>query len=167
MPSRIEKFISEFTPEIAASIRTCRKKMYRFVPRGYELVVNNYNALGFGFSPTEKNSQVVMSIVAYPRWVTLFFLKGAGLPDPDSLLQGKGSQVRSIRLCSPADLDAPSTVRLIHEALKPHTEAFASAPRRTTLIKSVAARRRPRRPSDNPSVPAKTKNTSRAHVKKG
>ena len=146
MPSEIEKFINEFTPEIAASIRACRKKMYRFVPRGYELVVNNYNALGFGFSPAETNSRVVISIVAYPRWVTLFFLKGAGLDDPDSLLQGEGKQVRSIRLLSPKDLDSPAVVRLIGEAMKPHAEAFASAPKRKTVIRSVSARRRPRRP---------------------
>lgn len=148
MTSQVEKFIAEFTPEIAASIRACRKKMYRFVPRGYELVVNNYNALGFGYSPAETNSRVVMSIVGYPRWVTLFFLKGAGLDDPDCLLQGEGKQVRSIRLRSPEDLDSPAVVRLIRKALQPHAEAFSSAPERKTVIKSVAAKRRARRPSE-------------------
>ena len=33
-----------------------------------------------------------------PRWVTLCFLQGAGLPDPDGLLRGGGSRVRHVRL---------------------------------------------------------------------
>jgi hypothetical protein len=117
--------------------------MRALVPRGYELVYENYNALGIGYGPGEKNA--IVSIVAYPRWITLFFLYGAGLEDPSSLLEGTGSRVRSIRLASPLDLDRPAVRQLISQALAPHEDAMAQCPRLQLIIKSVAASRRPRR----------------------
>jgi hypothetical protein len=144
--SQVAGFLEKYTPEIAGAFRACRRRMRALVPRGYELVYDNYNALGIGYGPGQKASDVVVSIVAYPRWVTLFFLHGANLEDPKSLLDGKGSRVRSIRLRSPEDLDRPDIERLISQALGPHTPALAECPRIKTIIKAKAARRRPRRP---------------------
>ena len=47
------------------------------------------NALAIGFGPTERASEAIFSIAVFPRWVSLFFLQGAGLPDPDGILQGE------------------------------------------------------------------------------
>ena len=110
------------------------------------MVFDNYNALGIGYGPGQKSSNVLVSIVAYPRWVTLFFLDGASLADPKSLLQGKGSQVRSIRLNSADDLDQPAVVRLIERSLAEHQEELEGCPRVKTVVKSIAAKRRARRP---------------------
>jgi len=144
--SQVNEFIAKYTPEIAATVKRCRQKMHSLVPSGYELIYDNYNALGFGFAPSEKTSSVVLSVVAYPRWVTLFFLKGANLVDPQSLLEGTGSQVRSIRLKSPSDLDKPSIKILIKQALEPYSDAFSRAPKIKSIVKSVSTRQRPRRP---------------------
>lgn len=145
--SQLAEFISHYLPEIGQSFRACRRKMRTLVPRGYELVYDNYNALGIGYGPGQKASDVIVSIVAYPRWVTLFFLHGATLDDPHSLLQGKGSRVRSIRLRSPNELDSPKIKRLVLEALSPHADALAQCPRIKTIVKSTTAKRRPRRPA--------------------
>lgn len=107
---------------------------------------DNYNALGIGYGAGQKSSDVILSIVAYPRWINLFFLRGAGLKDPHSLLQGKGRLVRSIRLRSPEDLDDPRVVRLIEQALAPSRDRLSECPKIRAVIKSVAAKRRPRRP---------------------
>jgi len=63
------------------------------------------------------------------------------------LLQGAGSQVRSIRLKTPADLDLPEISQLIAQALQPRAEQRANAPSLRTVIKSVSARQRSRRPA--------------------
>lgn len=144
--AQLAEFIGRYSPEIARAFKVARRKMRALVPRGYELVYDNYNALGIGYGDGPKSSNVVVSIVAYPRWVTLFFLRGAGLSDPDSLLQGKGRQVRSIRLRAPEDLDEPKVVRLLHQALAPLQDSLAECPRLKTVVKSVASKRRPRRP---------------------
>lgn len=59
---------------------------------------NSYNALAIGFGPTERTSDVIFSIALYPRWVSLFFFHGVGLPDPQKLLKGSGKTVRHIVL---------------------------------------------------------------------
>ena len=69
---QLSGFIGKYTPEIALAIRACRKKVHAIIPRGYELVYDNYNALVSGFGPTERPSEAIFSIVVYPRWVSLF-----------------------------------------------------------------------------------------------
>ena len=50
--------------------------------------------------------------------VTLAFLRGAMLPDPGKLLEGKAKGVRNIRLRSVADVNRPGVKSLILEAAK-------------------------------------------------
>lgn len=50
--------------------------------------------------------------------VTLAFLRGAALPDPEKLLEGKARFVRNIRLRSLADVKRPGVKKLIAEATK-------------------------------------------------
>lgn len=144
---QLAELVANYAPEIARAFTVARRKMRAFVPRGYELVYENYNALGVGYGCGQKASAAILSVVAYPRWVTLFFLHGGNLKDPKSLLDGTGSRVRSIRLKSPNDLDRPDVQQLISQALAPHAEALARCPRLTLVIKSIASRRRPRRPA--------------------
>ncbi len=144
--SEISTFIARYLPEIAAAIGECRTRLHALVPRGYELVYDNYNALVFGFAPTERSSDAVLSIAAYPKWVTLFFLQGKSLDDPMKRLEGSGSQVRSIRLSAPSDLDDPYVRGLISQAMLAERDAFADAAPLQTIVKSISAKQRPRRP---------------------
>ncbi len=50
--------------------------------------------------------------------VTLAFLRGAMLPDPEKLLEGKAKGVRNVKLRSLADVKQPGVKRLIAEAAK-------------------------------------------------
>ncbi|HEX4961674.1 MAG TPA: DUF1801 domain-containing protein [Thermoanaerobaculia bacterium] len=143
---QIAAFLAKYTPEIAASLQACRTKLHALFPRGYELVYDNYNALVFGFAPSERTSEAVLSIAGYPRWLTLFFLKGTTLDDPEALLQGGGAQVRGIQLGSPEDIDKPAVRALIDQARKPIEAELAAAPPLSSIVKSVSAKQRPRRP---------------------
>jgi hypothetical protein len=138
---QIDCFLRKYSPAMAEYARHCRAKLKAIITNGYELVYDNYNALVFGFAPSEKTSSAVISIAIYPRWVTLFFLHGTDLDDPRGLLEGTGKQVRSIRLKSPEDLDRPDVLEFIDAAM---ADSFASAPALTTIVKSVSAKQRPR-----------------------
>jgi hypothetical protein len=144
--SQVAALISRYSPAVARQFRLARASIREYFPRGYELVFENYNALGFGYSLTDRGSGVVVSLVAYPRWVTLFFFHGIDLADPDGMLQGRGARIRSIRLEPFSLLHSSSVHDLILQATKRHHGDFAKAPRLATLVKSVATRRRPRRP---------------------
>ena len=50
--------------------------------------------------------------------VTLAFLRGATLPDPEKLLEGKAKGVRNLKLRSLEDVNRPGVKRLIEEAVK-------------------------------------------------
>jgi len=149
--SRLAELIGNYTPEIARAFTSARRKMRALVPRGYELVYENYNALGIGYGPGEKGSDAIVSIVAYPRWITLFFLYGAKLKDPTFRLRGAGSRVRSIKLDSPNDIDRADIKQLISRAFAPHVARFRECPRLQLVVKSTASRRRSRHPTQRKS----------------
>jgi len=50
--------------------------------------------------------------------VTLAFLRGASLPDPEKLLEGKAKGVRNLKLRTVEDVKRPGVKRLIEEAVK-------------------------------------------------
>jgi hypothetical protein len=148
---QIAGFLDKYTPEIVAAATESRARLQNMIPGGIEFVYDNYNALVFGYGPSERPSEAVLSLAIMPRWVTLCFLKGARLADPKGLLRGSGSIVRNIRLKGPAHLKEPDVQRLIRQALASATPPFpSSVSRRQTVIKSVSAKQRPRRPSSKP-----------------
>ena len=146
METRIATFLDKYSAEVASELRDARIRLRAKFPRGFELVFDNYNALVFAFSPSERTSDAFISVAGYPRWVTLFFLRGADLDDPAGLLEGQGKQVRSIRLKRPEDLNSREVEALIVQAIRPHATALLAAPELTTIVKSVSAKQRPRRP---------------------
>ena len=68
------------------------------MPGATEMVYDKANALVIGFAPRARPSEAVLSIALYTKWVNLYFLDGATLPDPSGLLTGAGSRVRMLRL---------------------------------------------------------------------
>jgi len=144
--SRIETFLAKYTPDMAAQLREARARLRAAFPRGVEMVYDNYNALVFGIGPTERPSEAFISIAGFPGWVTLCFLEGIHLADPAGVLQGGGNRVRHVRLKSPADMAHPDIAALIAQAIARHASALEAAPPLRTLVKSVSAKQRPRRP---------------------
>ena len=139
-------FIGKFSPEVALVAKAARAKIRKLLPGAVELVYDNYNALAMAFGPTERASDAIMSIALYPRWVSLFFLRGVQLPDPQGLLRGSGSRVRHIVLERAAILDTAPVRTLVRTAVARHPKRIAAGSRRRTIIKSVSAKQRPRRP---------------------
>src|SRR3954466_2440020 len=145
---QIDGCLAKYTAEMIAAGRDARARMRARVPGGVEFVYDNYNALVFGFGPSERPSEAVLSLALMPRWVTLCFLKGASMSDPKKLLKGSGSTVRNLRLESDGALDHPDVRELIDAAIPgalPSHSRTSTPPR--TIIKSVSAKQRPRRPS--------------------
>ena len=144
--AELDSFIDEFTPEVAALTRALLEKMKGSVPGATILVYDNYNALAIGFGPSDRAGQAVLSLAVMPRWVTLCFLYGAGLPDPHGLLNGSGSRVRHIRLHTPEAFDGPAVQDLIEAALTRSEWPIEPTREQRLIIKSISANQRPRRP---------------------
>jgi hypothetical protein len=74
---RLETFIRRYSPDVARRARAALATTRARLPGALELVYDNYNALAIAFSPTERRDDILRSIVLYPRWVSLFFYRGA------------------------------------------------------------------------------------------
>jgi len=144
--AQLDGFIDKFDPQVAALARALLARMRSRLPGATILVYDNYNALAIGFAPTDRASQAMLSLAVYPRWVNLFFLQGAGLPDPHGLLKGSGSRVRHVRCLDEAVLDDPRIEALIAEALARSEPPLDPSARQRLIIKSALAKQRPRRP---------------------
>lgn len=144
---QLDKFIDKFTPEVATTARRTLTKMRKRLPGAVEIVYDNYNALAIGFGPSERASEAIFSIALYPRYVSLFFLQGAKLPDPHKRLQGSGNVVRYIKLDDLNVLDEAEIRTLMDEALRSAKAPIDPKKRRQMIIKSVSAKQRPRRPA--------------------
>jgi hypothetical protein len=140
-------FLAKYTPEIAAFARAVRAKMRARLPGAIEMVYDNYNALVIGYLPGERPSEAIFSIAVYPRWVTLFFLQGAGLPDPQKRLKGSGKFVRHVVLKKADDLETPEMEVLFEHALDRAIKPLDPKQPHRLIIKSVSPRQRPRRPA--------------------
>lgn len=144
-PSRqFSEFLGKYNADIQKTARAVLAKMRKRSPGTIEMVYDNYNGLVIGFGPTERPSEAIFSIILLPRWVTLCFLQGAKLRDPQRRLSGSGNQVRHIRLENAGTLDEPAIMELMDQALmngKPFTES-----KRRLIIKSISPKQRPRRP---------------------
>jgi hypothetical protein len=144
---QLDGFLAEYDAAVAREARSALGKMRKLLPAGtVEMVYDNYNALVIGFGATDRPSEAVLSLAIMPRWVTLCFIWGKNLPDPRQLLKGVGNQVRNVRLTDGITLDDPAIKELIAHAVMRSATPFDGAGRRKMIIKSISAKRRPRRP---------------------
>jgi hypothetical protein len=141
-------FIAKFDAAIARLVRSARAVLRkRFFPTAVELVYDNYNALAIGWAPNERASEVIVSLGVFARGVSLYFTHGKKLPDPHKLLEGSGNQGRFIRLQTARQLAEPAVVGLVQAAIRQGKTPLPEAGRGYTVIKSISAKQRPRRPA--------------------
>jgi hypothetical protein len=71
-----------------------RPKLRRAFPGSYQLVYDYSNSLVVAFSMSERGHEAIVAMA--PRWARLYFDKS--LPNPEGLLEGSGTKVRSVTL---------------------------------------------------------------------
>lgn len=135
MKSDLDRIIAKRPPAMAKLTRDVLKKLRPRFPGATELVYDKKNSLVIGFCPDERASNVINSIAVYSKWINLYFFEGDTLPDPEGLLQGSGSMVRSIRIESAADLDCPAVKALMAAALKCADPSLRKTARRRVIIR--------------------------------
>jgi hypothetical protein len=141
---QLAAFIAKFSPANATLIRAIRRKLRARLPTAIELVYDNYNFFVIGYGPSLRPSEAIFSIAAQASGVSLCFLQGAGLPDPNGLLRGGGTRVRNIRLAAASTLDTPGVRALISAALRRAKVPMSRHGAHQLVIRSVSAKQRPR-----------------------
>jgi hypothetical protein len=143
--AQLARFVGKFEPPHQALIRAVRRALRRRLPTAHELAYDNYNFFVIGYSPTERPSDAILSLVAGSNGVSLCLIRGATLPDPKKILLGSGKQTRFLRLASAATLGRPEVEALVAAAIAQSKAPLAATGRGRLIIRSVSAKQRPRR----------------------
>jgi hypothetical protein len=100
----LKKFVQPFPKEIQERVFWLRDFVWDLYPHANELIYDNYNAVAFGWSPTDKVGHVFCNIAIgrSSHNVHFGFYWGAELKDPEKKLLGEGNQYRYLRV---PDLD--------------------------------------------------------------
>ena len=111
-------FFEPFPEHIRETAFWLREFVWDLYPKTNELIYDNYNALAFGWSPTEKMSHLFCSVAAYRSGKNLHFgfYYGSELADPKKILLGEGNQYRYLRITEKKDLPKTYVKQLLKEA---------------------------------------------------
>ena len=141
------KFLLPYPDKVKAAALWLREFVWELYPQTNELIYDNYNAVAFGWSPTEKAGNVFCSIAVCSDHVNFGFNRGVDIADPDKILLGDGTQYRFIRVREKDDFPETYIKQLLEEAyqnsiaaMKPQKKRISSQ----TIVKSISpVKRRP------------------------
>jgi len=143
--AQLRSLIAKFAPAHQRLIGAMRRWLRKRLPTAHEVVYEYRDCFVISYSPNERGYEGVLAIRASANGVRLYFNRGKGLPDPETLLQGAGNQTRWIHLEGVSTLARPAVARLIDEAIARNRVPFARTGRGPVVIRSVAAKQRRRR----------------------
>jgi hypothetical protein len=116
------KFLTPFTDHVKEITLWLREFVWDSYPDSNELIYDNYNALAFGWSPTDKAGDVFCSIAVYSNHVNFGFKRGYEISDTEKILDGDGSLYRKITVKSKSDFPKTQIKKLLKEA---HSNSLA------------------------------------------
>jgi hypothetical protein len=143
--AELRSLITRFAPAHQRLIGAMRRWLRKRLPTAHELVYEYRDCFVISFSPNERGYEGVVAIRAGASGVRLCLNRGKGLPDPEKLLQGSGTQARWIHMEGASTLARPAVVCLFDEAIARNRVPFAHTGRGPVVIRSVAAKKRHRR----------------------
>jgi|SRR4030095_1241955 len=116
-PSKdLVKFLKPFHEDIRHNTLWLRDFVWELYPKSNELIYDNYNALAFGFSPTDSAGDAFCSIAVYGSGVNFGFNRGSEITDPEKKLNGRGSLYRYIKVSDTKDFPQAYIKKLLKEA---------------------------------------------------
>ena len=140
--AELRTLIDKFAPAHLRLIGAMRRSLRKRLPTAHEVVYEYRDWFVISYSPNERGYEGILGIRASADGVKLFFNRCKELPDPAKLLQGAGSQCRSIDVDSKSTFARPEVARLIDEAIAHNHVPFARAGRGSVVIRPTSAKKR-------------------------
>jgi hypothetical protein len=149
------KFLKPFPGDVRDRALWLRDFVWRLYPNANELIYDNYNAVAFGWSPTDRMGDLFCSIAVgrSSHNVHFGFYWGSKIDDPEGILLGQGNQYRYILVHKKSEFPKAYIKKLMKEAyaysitkMKVNKQVFKGE----TITKSISRSKRP---------PAKRKQT--------
>jgi len=144
----LQKFLKPFPADVQKTALWLREFVWELYPSSNELIYDNYNALAFGWSPTDRVGHTFCSIAVGRTSMNIHcgFYWGNHLTDPEKKkLLGAGNQYRYILLKNKKDFPKAYVKMLMEEAyaysltlVKDPDQVMQSR----TIVKSVSTAKR-------------------------
>ena len=136
------KFLKPF-PDQVEIVMWLREFAWDLYPKTNELIYDNYNALAFGWSPTDKVGHTFCSIAVgrTSKNIHFGFYWGSELSDSEKILSGEGNQYRYILVKSKKEFPKAYIRNLVQEAYA-NSLAKVKDPKQIreglTIVKSIS-----------------------------
>lgn len=145
--SDLVKFMLPYPDSVKVAALWLREFVWDLYPETNELIYDNYNAVAFGWSPTDKAGDVFCSIAVCSDHVNFGFNRGVDFSDPQQVLIGNGNQYRYLRVRDKDDFPEEYMKQLLQSAYenalsrqKPVKKIITGE----TIVKSISpVKRRP------------------------
>jgi hypothetical protein len=141
------KFLLPYPDKVKASALWLRDFVWDLYPDSNELIYDNYNAVAYGWSPTDKAGDVFCSIAVFSDHLNFGFNRGVEIDDPGNILLGDGSQYRYIKVSNKEDFPEWYMKQLLEEAYQNSLSSMKPVKdpvKGQTIVKSISpVKRRP------------------------
>jgi hypothetical protein len=142
------KFLKPFPADVKERALRLREFVWDLYPSSNELIYDNYNAVAFGWSPTDRVGHTFCSIAAgrSSHNVHFGFYWGSQISDPREMLLGEGNQYRYILVKSMEEFPTAYMKKLLKEA---YANSLAKVKDKkqlrqgATITKSISTKKRP------------------------
>ena len=141
----LKKFLNPYSKNVQETVLWLRDFVWDLYPNCNELIYDNYNAVAFGWSTSDKLGDTFCTIAAMTDYVHFGFYWGNQISDPEKMLSGNGNQYRYIKVHDKKDFPKTYMKKLLKEAfansmakLKTGKQVLKSA----TIVKSISAKKK-------------------------
>lgn len=141
----LKLFLKPYSKQIQETVLWLRDFVWELYPGCNELIYDNYNAVAFGWSTSDKLGDTFCSIAAFKDFAHFGFYWGNQISDPEKKLSGAGNQYRYIKVFDTKDFPKTYIKKLLKEAyanslakLKTGKQVLKGA----TIVKSISAKKK-------------------------
>ena len=148
----LKKFLTPFGNEISGLVFWLREFVWDLYPKTNELIYDNYNAVAFGWSPTDRVGHTFCSIAIgrTSKNIHFGFYWGSEIADPEKKLIGQGNQYRYLLVTDKNSFPKTYIKKLLKEAYA-NSLAKVKDPKQimegATITKSISAVKREKKPA--------------------
>src|ERR1043165_5381020 len=111
------RFLKPFRKDVRELALWLRGFVWDLYPQCNEIVYDNYNALAFGWTPTDRTSEAFCSVaLGTKQYVHFGFYWGSKIRDPKRMLLGNGKQYRYLKVYDKTGFPKAYVKKLMKEA---------------------------------------------------
>lgn len=112
-----KEFFELYSKDVQALAWKARELIFSVAPDIAETVYPQMKVIRYG-TDGSKMSGLVFGLMPTKNGVSLGFMHGTSLPDPENLLEGTGKNLRHMKLKSLEDIARPALRKLLEAELK-------------------------------------------------